>query len=184
MKRAASTLNRQIAQDFNAAKSLPKSFSMRAAKAADIAEVLSVGQACFAYNSPTLREISHAVMKAHGGVFMMIDDRSGLCAGYILLEAHARRKNLYINTTALREEYRGRGLGRALYDFKDFYARKLGARNIWCHVAEDNAVNIHLMERYGYIRIRREDEYYEDGRAALVMRKDYPDSGKKFGSGT
>lgn len=183
MKRATHILNRKIAQDFGRGRTLPCGFSIKPAAAADIAEVLSVGQACFAYNAPTLPEITHAVRKTHGGVFLLTDDGAGLCAGYILLEAHAGRKNLYINTTALREEYRGRGLGQALYDFKDYYARRLEARNIWCHVAENNAVNIHLMEKNGYVLIRREKDYYEDGRTALVMRKDYQASRNVSGSG-
>ncbi len=171
MKRATPDLCRQTADLFNRKNTLPAGFSVRFCGRDDLEEVLAAGRACFAYNAPTRSEILHALTRTHGGVFGLYDDKAGALAGYMLLEAHGGRKNLYINTTTLLETYRGRGLGQALYDFKEFFAKALEARTIWCHVAFDNKVNIHLMEKNGYAVLRREEEYYEDGKAALVMGK-------------
>lgn len=46
----------------------------------------------------------------------------------------------------------------------------MDASNLWCHTAENNTVNIEVMKKRQYKK-RREAEYYEDGRAALVFRK-------------
>lgn len=172
MKRATQAFCEQSAQTFNERAFLPKGFSVRFCVIDDLEEILEIGRDSFSYNAPTKREIHYALTETHGGVFGLYDACALRLAGYMLLEAHAKHKNLYINTTVLRNEYRGRGLGQALYLFKDYFLNALGARNIWCHVAVDNAINIHLMTKNGFKILRTEEAYYDDGKAAVVMSKD------------
>ena len=170
MKRVTPELSQAAARNF---KLNPPGFEMRCCTLIDLDALLAIGQAAFAYDTPTSAEFRHALTRGHGAIFGLYDVDEKQYAGYMALEAHRGRKNLYINTTVLLNAYRSRGLGQALYTFKDFFAAALGAKSIWGHVAVDNAANIHLMKKNGYQCIRQEDEYYDDGKAALVMRKNY-----------
>ncbi len=169
MKRITQTIGRQTAEEFNRSKRLPAGFEVRVCGAEDVEHILAVGRATFSYNAPTFEEIHYALTRAHAVIFGIFEGANMI--GYVFLEGHMGHKNLYINTTTLLEPYRGKGLGSALYQLKDLFAKNLGAKGIWCHTAIDNDVNIHLLEKAGYGRVRTEENYYEDGKAAAILRK-------------
>jgi ribosomal protein S18 acetylase RimI-like enzyme len=180
MKQATPPLCRKSAAAFVKSGRLPAGFSLRPCGLSDLDALLELGREGFSYNVPTRRELRYAVTRLHGGLFGLFDSgdaakgTKGRPAGYVLLEAHAGRKNLYINTVLTGKDYRGRGLGQALYDFMDHFSAALQARAIWCHVAKDNRVNIHLLEKNGYRMVREEKAYYSDGKPAIVLKKEGP----------
>ena len=171
MERITQAQCRKTADSHNRKNELPEGFEFRPCTIDDLEPLLEAGAKCFAYNSPTRNEMRHALTKAHAAIVALDDTAGERMAGYLFLEGHVARKNLYINTAALLEEYRGKGLGSALYDFAGVLARDLGAKGLWCHTAFDNTVNIHLMKKMGYGILRREEGYYDDGKACLVFSK-------------
>ena len=164
-------LTPQKASEFAQKAALPKGFCLRLAVAGDIPAIIATGRAAFHYNPPTRKEIRYYIEKAHGACFAITDD-AGVC-GYILLEGHMGRKSLYLNTIAIAERARGHGLGAAIYVALDAIAIDLGARALYSHVRQDNAANIHLLEKYGFAFVRAEGDYYDDGAEGLLYRKTY-----------
>ena len=171
MERITKAQCRKTADDYNRKGNLPDGFEFRPCTIDDLEPLMAAGATCFHYNAPTRPEFRHALTKAHAAIFALDDTKAERMAGYLFLEGHVARKNLYINTAALLEEYRGKGLGGALYDFAQSLAKNLDAKGLWCHTAFDNEVNIAVMKKMGYGILRREEGYYDDGRACLVFTK-------------
>lgn len=169
MKRLSSILCTKIVNDFNLANPLPPGIHFRMAGLADLDAIMEVGCLCFDYDQPERFKIRHFLSKAHAAIVLLCDHDKII--GYLHVEAHMGRKSIYFNTTALLSAYRGKGLGNALYVFTDCLARGIEADSIWCHVACDNHLTFHLLQKNGYVVERTEDPYYDDGRAAYIMRK-------------
>jgi ribosomal protein S18 acetylase RimI-like enzyme len=85
-------------------------------------------------------------------------------------ENAARRGTVYIQSTGLRREYRGRGLGKRIKEWEIEYARRNGFRRIVTNCRESNAAMISINEKYGFRAIRRTPGYYEDGETTVVMQ--------------
>ena len=77
----------------------------------------------------------------------------------------------YIQTLEVAPQMRGAGVGGELLRRIEGSARKEGAAEIWLHVDAENAAAIRLYERHGYHFEDREEDYYSQGRAALVYSK-------------
>ena len=77
----------------------------------------------------------------------------------------------YIQTLEVAPEKRGVGVGAELLRRVGGSAQKAGAVEIWLHVDAENAAAIRLYERHGYQFNGREENYYAQGRAALVYSK-------------
>jgi ribosomal protein S18 acetylase RimI-like enzyme len=152
---------------------LPELYRLEVAEPKDIESILVVAKECFAYNTPSKREIAYYVQKAHGVIFIL-KNRDNKTVAYTLMEAHSRKKSLYINTTAILAECRGLGLGKFFYEFNNLVARQLEVSSAWGHVKEDNYVTIHLLEKNGFKKYRVETAYYDDGLSAYLYKNTYP----------
>ncbi|MFC6356907.1 ribosomal protein S18-alanine N-acetyltransferase [Luethyella okanaganae] len=76
-----------------------------------------------------------------------------------------------IQTIAVTESVRGRGLGRALMQRLLAEARKRGAREVFLEVRADNPVAQRLYARLGFEEVGVRRGYYQpDGVDAIVMR--------------
>jgi ribosomal-protein-alanine N-acetyltransferase len=78
----------------------------------------------------------------------------------------------YIQTIEVLPEMRGRGIGGELLRRIDDSARDKGARIIWLHVDSQNGGAIRLYESHAYVCQGRKENYYPQGRAALIYRKE------------
>jgi ribosomal protein S18 acetylase RimI-like enzyme len=81
------------------------------------------------------------------------------------------RVTAYIQTIEVAPEARRRGIGRALLGHIENSALAAGAEWIRLHVDEENAGAIRLYEAQGYYCQGRREEYYPQGRAALIYVK-------------
>jgi ribosomal protein S18 acetylase RimI-like enzyme len=81
----------------------------------------------------------------------------------------AQRGTLYIQSTGLRREYRGLGLGKQVKEWQIEYARRNGFGRMVTNCRESNAAMIAINEKYGFRAIRKTDGYYADGEATVVM---------------
>jgi ribosomal protein S18 acetylase RimI-like enzyme len=77
----------------------------------------------------------------------------------------------YIQTIEVAPESRSLGVGRELLSRIEASARQAGASVIWLHVEAENPSAIRLYEAQGYNCEGRQENYYPQGRAALIYRK-------------
>jgi ribosomal-protein-alanine N-acetyltransferase len=77
----------------------------------------------------------------------------------------------YIQTIEVAPEARGRGVGGELLGYIEGSARAAGARLIWLHVEAENSHATRLYEAQGYICKGMRENYYPQGRTALVYVK-------------
>ncbi len=76
---------------------------------------------------------------------------------------------LYLLSTALLPEFRGRGIGAVMKAWQVAYARMNGFARIVTHARIDNATSIALNKKFGFRETARLPFYYDNGADALVM---------------
>jgi ribosomal protein S18 acetylase RimI-like enzyme len=84
-------------------------------------------------------------------------------------ENAAQAGTVYIQSTGLLRDYRGRGLGNRIKAWQIEYAKRNGFRRMVTNCRESNAAMISINEKYGFRAIRRTPGYYQDGEATIVM---------------
>lgn len=100
--------------------------------------------------------------------------RPDTVAGFIIVRKAADEAEVLTIATA--NDYRRKGLGRALLEesFRLLYAD--GVRHLFLEVAEDNSSAVSLYQKCGFQDVSRREAYYKraDGKnaAACVMRAD------------
>jgi ribosomal protein S18 acetylase RimI-like enzyme len=112
--------------------------------------------------------------------WIVVDGRVAGCAAFIhdvefgedLLgdgQNVQQRGTLYIQSTGLRKEYRGQGVGSRVKEWQIEYARRNGFGRIVTNCRESNAAMIAINERFGFRTMRKTPGYYGDGEATVVM---------------
>jgi [ribosomal protein S18]-alanine N-acetyltransferase len=77
-----------------------------------------------------------------------------------------------ILSIAIAPNRRGRGFARPLLDLNLRRLAGLGAHTVFLEVDEHNAAARALYRRAGFSDVGRRQSYYQDGAAALVLRRD------------
>jgi ribosomal-protein-alanine N-acetyltransferase len=77
----------------------------------------------------------------------------------------------YIQTIEVAPEHRRRGIGSELLMRIEGSARNADAASIWLHVDAGNHSAVRLYEANGYLLQGQKENYYPEGRAALVYGK-------------
>ena len=76
---------------------------------------------------------------------------------------------LYIQSTGLLPEYRGKGLGTRIKAWQIEYAKQNGFRRIVTNCRASNAAMISINKKFGFQPTRTTPDYYEDGEATVVL---------------
>jgi ribosomal protein S18 acetylase RimI-like enzyme len=76
---------------------------------------------------------------------------------------------LYIQSTGLREKYRGKGVGSRVKEWQIEYAKQRGFRRVVTNCRESNTPMIEINRKFGFKAVRTTPGYYEDGEATVVM---------------
>lgn len=102
-----------------------------------------------------------------------IAEEDGRMAGFAIVQwgSEAGEGIAYLQTIEVLPEARGRGVGAALLTRSEEAARAAGAARIWLHVDEENADAIRMYQRHGFVFEGRHENYYPQGRAALIAEK-------------
>jgi ribosomal-protein-alanine N-acetyltransferase len=102
-----------------------------------------------------------------------IAEEEGRMAGFAIVEWAQRKSGVtaYIQTIEVAPEARGRGVGGELLARIEDSAHEAGAQLIRLHVEAANAAAIRLYEARGYRCEGRRENFYPEGRAALIYQK-------------
>lgn len=110
-----------------------------------------------------------------------IAEEDGQMAGFTIVRwTHGNRSSslgsergvaAYIQTIEVAPEARCRDVGGSLLGRIEESARAAGARLIWLHVEAENLRATRLYEAQGYICKGKQENYYPQGREALVYMK-------------
>jgi ribosomal-protein-alanine N-acetyltransferase len=102
-----------------------------------------------------------------------IAEENAQMAGFAIVEWGEGKDGpiAYIQTLEVLPASRGQGAGSELLNRLETSARVAGAHVIWLHVDAENISAIRLYDRHGYVRENREENYYPQGRDALVYSK-------------
>ena len=111
--------------------------------------------------------------------WIVVDGRTAGCAAFIpdvefgedLAEGEnlSQPGTLYIQSTGLLPDFRGRGVGSRVKEWQIDYATRNGFERVVTNCRESNATMISINEKYGFRPIRKTEGYYADGEATVVM---------------
>ncbi len=77
-----------------------------------------------------------------------------------------------VQTIAVRHDHQGTGLGGVLLDQLLTQAQNAGCSEVLLEVRADNTAAIALYRRRDFVQIAERPRYYQDGVAALIMRRE------------
>jgi len=138
----------------------------------DFAPLYALEERCFAAPDRfSRRYMRNLVSRAAAATWIAEEDWRLI--GVAIAEWRERGKKIaaYIQTLEVDPEARRRGVGGALLDGIEGSARGAGAALIRLHVEAANAAAIRLYEAQGYRCEGRRENYYPEGRAALLYVK-------------
>lgn len=138
----------------------------------DFDQLYALEELCF---EPPFR-FGRRYMKAlvqHPHAAVWIAEEDGKMAGFAVVEWGEGKGGVtaYIQTIEVVLEARGHGVGGELLSRIAGSAHAAGALLIWLHVEAGNAAAIRLYEAQGYFCEGREENFYPQGRAALIYLK-------------
>ncbi|HXH33455.1 MAG TPA: ribosomal protein S18-alanine N-acetyltransferase [Plantibacter sp.] len=151
---------------------------LRRAGAADVDAIMSMERTVFV-NDAWSTDMMRSELESPHGYYLVatdadsdgsIDDPSEL-AGYAGLFAPSRSDDADIQTIAVAERARGRGLGRLLMQSLIEQARQQDTAQVFLEVRADNPVAITLYRSLGFEELGVRPGYYQpDDVDAIVMR--------------
>ena len=135
----------------------------------DLDAVSALENASFPQDRVSRRSFRHFLSQARRPVIAATID--GELAGYALVALRKGTRRLRIYSIAVDPRFSGRGVGRALLQACEQYARAHGRDTITLEVRYDNAPAIGLYEKSGFRQFGEHEDYYEDGATALRYEK-------------
>jgi ribosomal protein S18 acetylase RimI-like enzyme len=146
----------------------------------DFAALYAIEEACFeppfrfsrSYMRHILRDPETATWIAES-ITQPITDQDSQMAGFAIVEWGEGRKETvaYIQTIEVLPAHRGKGIAAELLRRMESSARAAGAHSIWLHVDAENTSAINLYTSHGFAIEGREENYYPQGRPALILAK-------------
>lgn len=135
----------------------------------DLPEVMAIERETFpsdAWSEGMMRgELAEQPRSRH--YVVALDGREVI--GYAGLSAAADQAD--VQTVAVREEHRGKGVGSAMLTELLAEAARRGATEIFLEVRADNPGARSIYERFGFAQISVRRNYYDDGTDAIVMKR-------------
>ena len=142
---------------------------IRTAITDDLDALVELENRCFDLDRLTRRNFRYMLTKANAA--MLVDDRQGQLAGYVLVLFHAGTSLARMYSLAVDEQFRGEGVGGALIKAAEAAALNSGCVYMRLEVRPDNVGAIALYRNHGYRQFGVVDDYYEDHAEALRFEK-------------
>jgi ribosomal-protein-alanine N-acetyltransferase len=145
---------------------------LRRAGVDDLDAIMAIEQATFATDAWSSDLMRAELRNAH--TYYLVAAEAAV-EGYAGLLAPRGSGQADIQTIAVVESARGKGLGRTLMNALLSEARTRGADEVFLEVRADNPAAQHLYESLGFERIDLRKNYYQpDGVDAIIMRLTMP----------
>jgi ribosomal protein S18 acetylase RimI-like enzyme len=138
----------------------------------DFARLYAIEEECFAplfrFGRRYMRQL---LERANAATW--IAETEGRMAGFGIVEwkLDEGQMSAYIETLEVAPQARRQGVGSKLLSQAEASARQAGAGVLWLHVDAQNLEAIRMYEAHGYSYEGREENYYPQGRAALIYAK-------------
>jgi ribosomal-protein-alanine acetyltransferase len=142
---------------------------VRAAEPADLEAVHALELSAFATDRLSRRALRRFIAAPHRP--LIVAKFGSALAGYALLAVRKNAKTARIYSVAVDPRQGRRGVGRALLQACERYARGHGRTALRLEVRYDNAAAIALYEKLGYRQFGSYPGYYADGAEALRFEK-------------
>jgi len=143
-------------------------YSVRLARLADLPRILAIERAGFG-DWAWDRNLFAEYTRVCGELFLVTEEGSkvvGYCIGRLT------RDTASIESIAVARSVRGKGAADLLLRSLMRRLRARGAGRVGLMVKESNLRARAFYERYGFRRVRRISEYYEDGEAGLLLHRE------------
>ena len=138
----------------------------------DFTALYTIEEICFAPALRFSREYMRNLLRRSSAAAWIVEENERMIGFSVVCWKRERLGVVaYIETIEVLPEDRGKGSAGELLRCMEASARKVDAVVIWLHVAENNASAIRLYDAHGYQFKGREENYYQDGNAALAMWK-------------
>lgn len=138
----------------------------------DFPQLYAIEELCFPPPDRfSRRYLRSLVSRANAATWIAEED--GCLTGFAIVVWAQRKSEItaYIQTIEVAPETRRGGVGRELLRRLEASVQTAGAALIWLHVEATNAAALHLYEAQGYRCQGRRENYYPEGRAALIFAK-------------
>ena len=138
----------------------------------DFARLYAIEEECFAPLFRFGRRYMRQLLK-RANAATWIAETEGRMAGFGIVEwkLDEGQMSAYIETLEVAPPARRQGVGSKLLGQAEASARQAGAGVLWLHVDAQNLEAIRMYEAHGYSYEGREENYYPQGRAALIYAK-------------
>ena len=144
---------------------------VREARQSDLDAIARLENESFESDRVSRRSLREFLRAKHRPVIAAtIDDE---IAGYALVALRKRARAVRIYSLAVAARFARRGVGRALLQACEAYARRHGRSALTLEVRYDNAAAIALYESLGFRQFGEHAHYYSDGATALRYEKPF-----------
>jgi [ribosomal protein S18]-alanine N-acetyltransferase len=142
---------------------------VREALVDDLDAIAKLERDAFPEDQVSRRSLSHFLRAPHRPVIAAAI--GGELAGYALLSRRKGGRAVRIYSIAVDARFSRRGVGAALLQGCEKYARLHGRGELTLEVRYDNAPAIALYEKWGFRQFGEHEDYYADGATALRYKK-------------
>ena len=142
---------------------------IRPARASDIDRLVAIENRVFEHDRISRRSFRQLIERETAET--MVAEIDGVVVGYCMVLFRQGSGVARLYSIASDPEAGRVGIGRALLEAAEAAAYKEMRLLLRLEVREENTRAIELYQRNGYRRIGREEDYYEDGAAAIRMEK-------------
>ena len=143
--------------------------AIRDARPRDLDAIARLENESFETDRVSRRSLREFLRAPHRPVIAATID--GELAGYALVSLRKRARALRIYSLAVGAQFARRGVGRALLQACEAYARRQGPAALALEVRYDNKAAIALYESCGFRQVGEHADYYADGATALRYEK-------------
>lgn len=143
--------------------------TVRKAVVDDLDAIAKLERESFPEDQVSRRSIAYFLRARHAPVIAAAID--GELAGYALLSLRKDSRAVRVYSIAVDARFVRRGVGSALLQASEKYARLHNKTQITLEVRYDNAAAIALYEKWGFRQFGVHEDYYADGAAALRYKK-------------
>jgi len=143
---------------------------LRTFQPGDLQRLYEIDQSCFAAGISYSKSELEGFIR-HRKAMTWVAEEGKEIVGFLIASRHPSMPLGHIITIDVVEAWRRKGVGTALMDAVEDWARQRRFVSLSLETAEDNLPAQAFYERHGYTKFERLENYYADGTSAWTMVK-------------